>query len=145
MSKAQLFVVEGPDESGKTTLSAVLAKHLSGGGAQVELFAFPGQEEGTLGHLVHKLHHEPAAVGIQALTTSSLQLLHIAAHVDAIESRIIPALKSGRTVVLDRFWWSTWVYGNVTGVHENSLKAMILAERIAWGRIRPATVFLISL
>jgi len=113
-------------------------------GVACELFAFPGREEGTLGKLVHELHHDSTAFAVESLTPTSLQLLHIAAHVDAIESRIVPALKSGVTVVLDRFWWSTWVYGRVSGVHLNSLKAMIRAERIAWGKIRPAAIFLIS-
>jgi thymidylate kinase len=140
----RLFVFEGPDESGKTTLSKTFAEHLVTQGIGCELFAFPGREEGTLGKLVHEMHHDSKSFGVQALTPASLQLMHIAAHVDAIESRIIPALKSGLTIVLDRFWWSTWVYGRVNGVNENILKSMIRAERIAWGRIRPTAVFLIT-
>lgn len=140
----KLFVFEGPDESGKTTLSLALVEHLRSKGIESDYFAFPGREVGTLGKLVHDLHHTPHAAGVESLTPTSLQLLHIAAHVDAIESRILPALKEGRTVVLDRFWWSTWVYGKISGAKDNVLKAMIRAERIAWRKVHPNTVFLLS-
>src|SRR5688572_21439337 len=119
----KLFVFEGPDGSGKTTLSMAFAKYLRNKGTDCEHFAFPGREAGTLGKLVHELHHNSALVGVDSLTPSSLQLLHIAAHVDAIESRIVPLLKNGRSIVLDRFWWSTWVYGKINRVSNNSLRA----------------------
>jgi len=140
----RLFVLEGTDGSGKTSLSVAFAEHLRSQDTRCEVFAFPGLEQGTLGNLIHQLHHDPKSLGVNSLTPTSLQLLHVAAHADAIESRIIPVLKSGVTVVLDRFWWSTWVYGKAYGVHENSLKAMIRAERIAWRSIKPAAIFLIS-
>lgn len=139
----KLLVFEGPDRSGKTTLSVAFVEYLREKGEECDYFAFPGHEPGTLGKLVHELHHNSEAVGINTLTPTSLQLLHVAAHIDAIESRILPALKKGRTVVLDRFWWSTWVYGKVAGAPQNILKAMIRAERITWGKVRPATIFLV--
>jgi thymidylate kinase len=139
-----LFVLEGLDGSGKTTLSLAFVEHLRSKGIKCEYFAFPGREPATLGRLVHELHHDPKASNIASITATSLQLLHIAAHVDAIESRILPVLKKGTSVVLDRFWWSTWVYGKVSGVSQNSLEAMIRSERIAWGNIQPETMFLIS-
>src|ERR1044071_4273325 len=126
----KLFVFEGPDGSGKTTLSHAFVEYLKSKGVECDYFAFPGQEPGTIGRLVYDLHHDPRDVEVESLTPTSLQLLHIAAHVDAIESKILPALKKGRTVVLDRFWWSTWVYGKVGGVSPKILRAMIQLERI---------------
>jgi thymidylate kinase len=140
----QLFVFEGPDESGKTTFSLAFVEHLRSKGIECDHFAFPGREAGTLGKLVHSLHHDPKAAGVESITPTSLQLLHIAAHVDAIESRILPALKQGRAVVLDRFWWSTWVYGKIDGVSRNLLKAMIRFEQTVWGKVRPTSIFLIN-
>jgi thymidylate kinase len=139
----KLFVFEGPDESGKTTVSLAFAEYLRSKGLECDHFAFPGREPRTLGKLVHNLHHDPKPAGVDSVTATSLQVLHIAAHVDAIESRILPALRNGRTVVLDRFWWSTWVYGTVSSVRPNALKAMIRAECMTWGKVRPATIFLV--
>jgi dTMP kinase len=61
---------------------------------------------------------------VSGLSSASLQLLHIAAHIDAIERRIKPTLGQGRIVILDRFWWSTMVYGAVSGVSEALLRGM---------------------
>jgi thymidylate kinase len=144
LTNGRLFVFEGPDGSGKTTLSLAFSEYMKSKGVGCDYFAFPGGEPGTLGKLINNLHHDWRAVGIRSLTPTSLQLLHVAAHVDAIESRIIKSLKEGRNVILDRFWWSTWVYGVVSGVRPDSLKSMIRAERIAWGKVRPTTIFLIS-
>ncbi len=72
-----------------------------------------------------------------------MQLLHIAAHIDAIETKILPALRQGKHIVLDRFWWSTWAYGIVAGAAPVSLKSMIEVEMGHWGSVRPDMVFLI--
>ncbi|MGZ5539883.1 MAG: nucleotide kinase domain-containing protein [Halobacteriota archaeon] len=139
----KLFVFEGPDGSGKTTLSSAFVAKLEGSGIECEHFSFPGQESGSLGQLVYDLHHEPKEKGVHSLTPTSLQLMHIAAHLDTIESRILPALKRHRTIVLDRFWWSTWVYGKVSGVPTTMLKAMLRLEQLAWKNVQPDAIFLI--
>jgi hypothetical protein len=72
-----------------------------------------------------------------------MQLLHIAAHLDAIESTILPALRAGTSVVLDRFWWSTKVYGLASGVSKNVLSQMIQVEIAAWATFAPVAIFLI--
>src|SRR5262249_9744544 len=68
---------------------------------------------------------------------------HIAAHLDAIANRILPALRAGRWVILDRFWWSTWVYGVGSGASKKTLEAMIEVERAAWEGVVPTVTFLI--
>ncbi len=140
----KLFVFEGPDGSGKTTFSRALVDRLNANGVRSEWLSFPGADAGTLGKHVYKIHHNPRSVGIKRLGPTSVQLLHIAAHVDLIESRILPALKQGQWVVLDRFWWSTLVYGAVTGVNRGALDTMIEVERMHWGRILPSHVFLLQ-
>lgn len=106
-------------------------------------FSFPGREPGTLGAEVYDLHHRSRERGLAAIHPASLQLLHIAAHIDAMETRILPALRQGTHIVLDRFWWSTWVYGIVAGASPSSLKAMIDVEHGHWGKVRPAMAFLV--
>lgn len=134
---------EGPDGVGKSELSRRCVQHLQDQGHCCELLAFPGQEDGTLGKLVYDIHHGPARHGVSGMSPTSLQILHIAAHVDAIDRRILPALQAGNIVVLDRFWWSTWVYGTVAGAQPPVLQAMLQLELAAWGQVRPDIVLLI--
>lgn len=46
-------------------------------------------------------------------------------------------------MVLDRFWWSTKVYGVVAGAGKEILDAMVRVELLAWGNIKPTMAFLI--
>jgi dTMP kinase len=140
----KLFVFEGPDGVGKTALATAFAEHLTGRRSACDFMSFPGREEGTLGHLVYRLHHDPGGFGVRSVRPTSVQVLHIAAHIDAIENRILPALSAGRHVVLDRFWWSTWVYGVVSKANRQALRAMIRAERACWAAARPSAAFLVT-
>jgi thymidylate kinase len=139
----RLIVFEGPDGVGKSTISAQFVRELSAQDQRVELLTFPGREAGTLGHLVYGVHHEAERFGVLSATAAAKQTLHIAAHLDAIERRIVPTLRTGTTVVLDRFWWSTLVYGLVGGVDRKVLEALIGVERLLWGRVLPDVVLLL--
>ena len=143
-ARGRLIVFEGPDSVGKSTLAEQLTTRLRKAGVPCEHVAFPGRQPGSLGRLVYDLHHSPSGLGLDEVNATSLQLLHIAAHVDAIEGRILPALRTGSWIILDRFWWSTWVYGTALGVPERSLKAMIRLERIHWGQVEPDVLFLVE-
>lgn len=136
----KLIVFEGADGVGKTTIVQAVFDHLREAGVNVERLAFPGDEAGTIGRLVNEIHHKPQRFGIDAITPASLQALHVAAHVDAIQTRIIPALRSGACVLLDRFWWSTWVYGIVARVPVGILRPLLQVERTVWGTIGPAMI-----
>ena len=142
--RGKIYVLEGPDRSGKTTLASAFSAALTARGAKCISLSFPGRTPRTLGALVYDIHHSHERA-LDSLSPTSLQLLHVAAHVDAIESTIIPALKDGTTtVVLDRFWWSTWVYGLASGVSERSLTSMLRIERALWKLWSPTAVFLLS-
>lgn len=140
----RLIVFEGPDGVGKSTLSQRIVKELTEIDLPCEYLTFPGKEAGTLGRLVYDLHHKPTVLGVKEITATSLQTLHIAAHLDAIEERILPALNEGRWVVLDRFWWSTWVYGRASALNQAILDAMIQVEHLQWQGTEPDVVFLID-
>jgi dTMP kinase len=140
-----LFVFEGSDGVGKTTLlNEVRRTLLAGAERAVSSFAFPGREPGTLGHHVYALHHNPARLGVASISLTSLQLLHVAAHLDAIDSLVRPSVARGDIVLLDRSWWSTWVYGVTGGAERTTLSAMIALERLHWGDLKPAAVFLVQ-
>ncbi len=141
--RGNLYVFEGADGVGKSEISRRFFENLTRSGIKCEYLAFPGKDAGTLGKLIYDIHHKSGQFGIHVISVTSLQILHIAAHVDAIDSRIIPALKAGRSVVLDRFWWSTKVYGIVAGADKEIMDAMVRVELLAWGNVKPTMAFLI--
>jgi thymidylate kinase len=142
LKRGKLIVMEGPDGVGKTTLAQALTERLRSVGICCERLSFPGHEEGTLGRLIYDFHHNPLYFGVHSVSPSSLQLLHVAAHIDMIEKTIIPTLAKGNYVVLDRFWWSTWVYGKNAGIKQPILEAMLKVEFEYWNEISPDVVFL---
>ncbi|MDX0931390.1 hypothetical protein GOE05_28695 [Sinorhizobium medicae] len=138
----KLFIFEGPDGVGKTTIVEELKQKLPP--TAFEFLSFPGRDEGTLGRAIYRIHHEPEEFGIKVMSELARQALHIAAHIDAIETRIGPWLAEGKNVVLDRFWWSTLVYGSVGGGKQKALQELVAAEKTVWGEIKPAAAFLID-
>lgn len=140
----RLLVLEGPDGVGKTTLARALSEGLAERGLNAKLFSFPGNEAGTIGAFVYDLHHDAKAGRLGRIDHAALQMLHIAAHLDTIRNRILPALQDGQYVVLDRYWWSTVVYGLCSGVDAPLLKKMIGIEKCIWGGVLPNHAFLLS-
>ena len=139
-----LLVFEGADGVGKSTLAEAVVQRLRKEGTGVLELSFPGRQQGTLGRLVYDVHHEPGAFGLSGISPTSLQVLHVAAHIDCIETRIRPALTEGKTVILDRFWWSTVAYGKAAGVPSEVLEAMVALEATAWGSLLPDFAFLVT-
>ena len=142
--RGQLIVFEGPDGVGKTTLSKRVTDWLAAQGIESRYISFPGQEPGGLGTLVYEVHHFPERFGVEDLDPTARQLLHVAAHIDALHRTIGPALAAGESIVMDRYWWSTVVYGRTNAVDEQSIKFMIELERVHWADFRPTVVFLVD-
>ena len=140
----RLIVFEGPDGAGKSTLAQCLVDRLRESGIRSEYASFPGKQPATIGRIVYDIHHDPGRFGIEQLSPTCLQALHIAAHLDAIERAILPALSEGMWIILDRFWWSTWVYGCVAGADQKALDAMIAVEKVQWAGTLPDVVFLVD-
>lgn len=113
----RFVVFEGVDGSGKTTLARALAQHYRSIAPGENLYAnsFPGSVPGTLGEWVYRLHHNKAvdAPSPGSIAPPALQLLHVAAHVDAILTHIAPTLTGKGCVILDRYWWSTYSYSRM--------------------------------
>lgn len=143
-SSGHLVVFEGADGTGKSSLSSAFVTAVRQLGRDAEQHSFPGKVPHTLGELVYRLHHNPKDLGVGAVSATAVQAMHVAAHLDAIDSVLIPALDAGRLIVLDRYWWSTWVYSVVSGVARGVITSLIEAERNAWRGWRPSTVFLVT-
>ncbi len=140
----KLFVFEGSDGVGKSTVAEKVTANLRKRGVDVLLLSFPGREPKSLGKLVYEVHHNVKSLGVDGVSPTSLQILHVAAHIDCIEGRILPALENDKTVILDRYWWSTVAYGIASGVPKPVLDAIIAVESIAWGNVKPDRLFLIK-
>lgn len=139
----RLFFFEGPDGVGKSTLHR-LALHAMRDRHRARGLAFPGNEVGTLGELVYRVHHGVGGVSVADIDPLALQILHVAAHVDAIAGRIHRALDAGETIILDRFWWSTWVYGVVDGVAPRIMDELVGVEKLVWGDAVPTVGILVK-
>jgi len=140
--KGAVFVFEGPDGVGKSTLVTAVKRRLNG--LSVLDLSFPGSIAGTLGAHVYALHHRHEQYGVREMTPDARQLLHVSAHVETIITLVRPHVADGGVVLLDRYWWSTWVYGVLSGVPKSSLKRMIALEQFYWKRIQPKAVFLVN-
>jgi len=143
MTAGRLIILEGPDGAGKSTTSRRLADGLGSAGQAVSCFAFPGNEPGSLGKHVHDLHHDPSRHGVARINETALQVLHAAAHIDAIHTRIRPALERGDTVIMDRFWWSTIVYGRVSSVEHVTLSLLRQLAEHHWGFVVPTVAYVL--
>ena len=138
-----LIVLEGADGVGKTTLCKLLCERLTSEGIPTVYYAFPGCRKDSLGTLVYKVHHDPKSYCPAGLNPLSLQMLHVAAHIDCIEGYILPALRSGMTVILDRSWLSTKIYGLAEGLSASALDKLLEIERSCWADVTTKRLFVI--
>lgn len=94
-----LFITfEGPDGAGKTTQVKAFAEKLSSMGHEVVMTREPG---GTvISDKIRSLILDPAHT---EMADSAEVLLYAASRAQHVQEKIIPALKSGKVVVCDRF------------------------------------------
>lgn len=140
-----VYVFEGIDNVGKTTIIHALKQQIQ------ELtdykcvdVAFPGNEPRTLGNLVYRIHHHQEQYFNVPINETSLQLLHVASHIDLIQRQLMPLSNSKCIVLLDRFWWSTYVYGLAGGVETNIIQSIIDPELLYWTDINIRKIFLVE-
>lgn len=133
---ARFLVLEGPDGSGKTTQAARIADHLRRRGADVVVLREPG---GTAaGEAIRDLLLDPETE-VAPLTE---MLLYQAARAQIVERLIRPALAAGKTVVLDRYGFSTIAYqGYGLGVDPAAIRAV---TRVSTGGLEPDLVFFLD-
>ena len=99
-----LVTIEGGEGAGKTTQAQLLADRLAADGRPVLRTREPGGAPGAeaLRHFLLERDH--------GLSLRSEAMVHFAARLDHVERTILPALRSGRLVLCDRFSDSTLAY-----------------------------------
>lgn len=132
-----LIVFEGPEGVGKTTQLRMLSEWLSARGQTVVAVREPG---GTpLGDEIRRLLLDPQS----DIVPRAESLLFMASRAQLVEREIIPALEAGATVLLDRYFLSTYAY-QVAGrglPHEE----IVAANRLATSSLRPELTLLLSM
>ena len=133
-----LIVLEGPEGAGKSTQIKLLAEALTRAGRKVVALREPG---GTpLGEEVRRLVLHETESDVVARAES---LLFMAARAQLVEKHILPALQAGHTVLLDRFFLSTYAYQIAgRGLPHDQVMA---ANRLATTGLRPDLVVLLTM
>lgn len=140
-----LLVFEGPEGCGKTTQLRMLSEWIVARGRDrsdrpVSSTVVAVREPGgtPLGDEIRRLLLDPAS----DITPRAESLLFMASRAQLVEREIQPALESGGTVLVDRFFLSTYAY-QVAGrglPHEE----IVAANRLATGVLRPDLTILLS-
>lgn len=133
-----LIVLEGPEGAGKSTQITLLAEALAKAGTKVVSLREPG---GTpLGEEVRTVLLHDANLDIVPRAES---LLFMAARAQLVEKEVMPALQSGATVLLDRFFLSTYAYQMAgRGLPHDQVVA---ANKLATSALRPTLTILLSM
>jgi len=132
-----LIVFEGPEGAGKTTQVRLLAEWLRAAGRTVIAVREPG---GTpLGDQIRRLLLDPSS----DIVGRAEGLLFMASRAQLVEREIRPALARGHTVLLDRFFLSTYAY-QVAG-RELPHDDVSAANRLATSGLRPDLTLLLML
>lgn len=140
-----VYVFEGIDNVGKTTIIKKLKEKIFLiMDYKCVSVAFPGNESRTLGELVYDIHHNQGKYFDQPLNETSLQMLHVASHIDLVQNKLKKLSLEGNIVLLDRYWWSTYAYGLAGGLDSSIVQAILEPELMCWRDINVKGIFLIE-
>ena len=90
-----VYAFEGIDNVGKTTIIKKLKEKIFlTMDYECVSVAFPGNESRTLGELVYDIHHNQGKYFDQPLNETSLQMLHVASHIDLVQKKLKKLLTS---------------------------------------------------
>lgn len=131
-----LFTFEGPDGAGKTTQVRRLEQALTAAGEPARACYEPGTT--ALGNQIRSLVKQPGTV----ICPEAELFLFQAARAQMVREIVIPLLREGTHVILDRFIGSTWVYqGWVRGVN---LLTVEFCNRLAAAGVSVARTWLLD-
>lgn len=131
--RGRLIVLEGIDGSGKSTQARLLVRRLAARGIRTALFREP--TAGKWGRLIREKARRAGS-----LTPEEELDLFVRDRRENVERNLEPALAAGKTVVLDRYYFSTVAYQGAKGIDPGRIRR--LNERFA---VRPDLVFIIDI
>jgi dTMP kinase len=117
LKKGILVVLEGIDGSGKTTQARSLLGRLRYRGYRAVFFREPTR--GRWGREVKRL-----AVRADSLTPVEELDLFVRDRRENVAINLVPALKAGKVVVLDRYYFSTIAYQGAKGIDTGKIRRM---------------------
>lgn len=137
MPRGLLVVFEGAEGAGKSTQLRRLAEWLGSRGRDVIAVREPG---GTIvGDEIRRILLDPAS----DIVPRTEALLFMASRAQLVEREIRPALDGGATVLVDRFFLSTYAYQGVgRGLPEGELR---VANAMATGGLVPDLTLLLTI
>jgi dTMP kinase len=136
MARGRLIVFEGVEGAGKTTQIRLLAERLTAAGISSIAVREPG---GTpVGDDIREILLHPE----QEITDATEALLFMASRAELIAREILPAFVEGATVLVDRFFLSTYAYQIFgRGLPEPEIRA---ANRLATSGLIPDITLLLD-
>jgi dTMP kinase len=136
--QGKFITLEGGEGTGKSTQAAMLALRLESNGLGVQLTREPGGSPGAeiIRHVLLTGAAKPLGADVEAM-------LFAAARDDHVQCTILPALRSGKWVVCDRFADSTRVYQGILGQVDQKLINVL--ERVSVGELSPDLTVILDL
>src|SRR6202035_3110622 len=128
--RGKFITFEGGEGTGKSTQAGLLANKLESLGLSVLLTREPGGSPGAeiIRHVLLTGAAKPLGADVEAM-------LFAAARDDHVQCTILPALRSGKWVICDRFADSTRVYQGILG--QVDLRLIKGLERVSVGDLAP--------
>ena len=137
MVRGRLIVFEGAEGAGKTTQIRILAERL--GKANISCIAVREPGGTPAGDDIREILLHPEKNEITAATEA---LLFMASRAELVARVILPSLKEGKVVLVDRFFLSTYAYQIVgRGLPEAEVRA---ANRLATAGLVPDITLLLD-
>jgi len=127
----KFIVFEGPDGSGQSTQAGLLKEYFEKDGQKVLLTKEPTSWT-RAGQKIRRILNEK-----EKISPLALQKLYIRDRAEHLKKEIIPALKQGKIVISDRYFFSTFAFGGLNAPIEKLIK---LNEKF----IFPDLVFLLK-
>jgi dTMP kinase len=133
MKKGKLIVIEGGVGCGKTTQIKLLKKDLKGW----EFYREPGSTKfgEKVRDAVQGLHNYP-------VEENAAMFGYMAARANLIRGLIVPKLKKGKNIALDRYWYSTYAYQGSNGASKKNIEML---AKIATNNLKPDLIIFYDL